>query len=122
MSDELKQVEDAFFGAMQRNDPDTMETMMAEDCVYFHSFGSRDTKESYLQAVRDRKFDYQTVKAEQHSIARRGDVAVVTGTMVGEVIAGGETRRLNNVRSSVWAKENGNWKLVLFHPTPRLDP
>jgi uncharacterized protein (TIGR02246 family) len=121
MSEEIKEIEAAFFGAMQANDPDTMETLMAEDCIYIHSFGSKDTKQSYLRAVRDRKFDYRTVNAEQETIVMRGDVAVVTGTMIGEVIAGGEKRRLNNVRSSVWAKQGGDWKLVLFQPTPRLD-
>lgn len=121
MPNDLKEIETAFYGAMQRGDAEAMADLMAEDCLYIHSFGTRDTKASYLDRVRDGFFVYHRVDTTQDRIILRGDVAIVTGTMTGVVTAGGIERRLNNVRTSVWAKEGGGWKLALFQPTPWLD-
>ena len=121
MSDELREIETAFYGAMQRGDADAMAQLMADDCTYIHSFGSRDTRDSYIERVRSGFFVYQRVDFTQDKIVMRGDVAIIVGTMTGMVTAGGVERRLNNVRPSVWSKEGGGWKLVLFQPTPWLD-
>lgn len=121
MQNELKRIETAFYSAMQSGDADAMAELMAEDCVYIHSFGTRDSKTSYLERVRKGFFVYQRVDVTQDKIIARGDVAIVVGMMTGVVTAGGVERRLNNVRSSVWSREDGSWKLVLFQPTPWLD-
>lgn len=121
MPHEIEEIETAFYGAMQRGDADAMAGLMADDCVYIHSFGSRDDKACYLDRVRDGFFVYRRVEATRDRIVIRGDVAIVLGTMTGVVTAGGVERRLNNVRSSVWVREDGGWKLSLFQPTPWLD-
>lgn len=121
MSDEIKSRDTAFFAAMQRCDAEAMGPMMAEDCVYLHSFGTRDGKESYLAKVRSGALVYTRVEVTQDTILRRGDVAVVVGSMSGSVTAGGVDRRLMNIRSTVWSREGGRWQLVLFQPTPWLD-
>lgn len=121
MSDDLKGIESAFYGAMQRGDASAMAELMAEDCIYIHSFGTRDSKASYLDRVRNGFFVYHRVEVSQDRIVMRGNVAIVVGTMTGVVTAGGVERRLNNIRTSVWAQEAGGWRLVLFQPTPWLD-
>jgi ketosteroid isomerase-like protein len=121
MTEDVARIDAAFFEAMQCCDADSMGALMAEDCVYIHSFGTRDSKPSYLEKVRGGFFVYHRVDVTRERIITRGDVAVVVGTMSGTVTAGGVDRRLNNVRSSVWAREGDGWKLVLFQPTPWLD-
>ncbi len=59
MSEELREIETAFYGAMQRGDADAMAQLMADDCTYIHSFGSRDTRDSYIERVRAGFFVYR---------------------------------------------------------------
>lgn len=117
MTTEVSNVDAAFYEAMQRCDADAMGALMADDCIYIHSFGTRDTRSGYLDKVRDGFLVYHKVDATRDKIIMRGDVAIIVGT----VTAGGVDRRLNNVRTSVWAKDGNGWKLVLFQPTPWLD-
>lgn len=122
MLDTIKAADTAFFAAMQACDAEAMAPMMAPDCVYLHSFGTRDTKDSYLDKVRTGGLVYHRVEVTQDTVLVRGDVATVVGTMSGTVTAGGVDRRLMNIRSSVWARgDDGAWQLVLFQPTPWLD-
>jgi uncharacterized protein (TIGR02246 family) len=121
MTTNLKAVETAFYAAMQSNDAEAMGRLMAPDCVYIHSFGNRDSKDTYLDRVRNGFFVYHRIDFTQDRILERGDVVIIVGTMSGTVTAGGVERRLNNVRTSVWSREKDRWKLALFQPTPWLD-
>ncbi|MCF7646576.1 nuclear transport factor 2 family protein [Bacillus subtilis] len=121
MTAEIKTIEASFYAAMQRGDADAMADMMADNCTYFHSFGARDTKNSYLERVRNGFFIYHRVEAKQHDIIIRGDTAIVIGTMKGQITAGGTDRELNNIRTSIWIRDDHKWKLLLFQPTPWLD-
>lgn len=121
MIDEIKALDTAFFAAMERCDAEAMAPMMADDCSYLHSFGTRDSKESYLAKVRSGVLRYHRVAVTQDDVLLRGEVAMIVGTMIGTVTAGGTDRRLMNLRSTIWARDNGRWQLVLFQPTPWLD-
>lgn len=121
MSEDFGSLEASFYDAMQRNDATALGQLMDDECIYLHSFGSRDSKASYLEKVRAGHFVYRDIKFTQDKILRRGDVAIIIGTMSGVVTANGFERVLNNVRTSVWVKGAVDWQLLSFQPTPWLD-
>ncbi len=121
MSVDFRALEDAFYGAMQRNDFASMEKMIDEECVYVHSFGARDDKASYLEKVKAGLIIYKKVNFTQDKIFHRGSVAVIIGTMTGVVNTNGLDRALNNARTSVWVESEHGWRLLAFQPTPLLD-
>lgn len=118
---EIFAVERRFYGAMEAADANTLDSLMAPQCLYFHSFGSQDSKSSYLQKVRAGHFRYRDLQFTQQSVMRRGNVAIVAGTLSGMVSSDGLQRRLDNVRISVWERAEARWQLLTFQPTPRLD-
>lgn len=120
-ADDFFEVEQRFYAAMQASDADALEAMMSDECVYIHSFGSQDSKASYLKKLRDGHFTYRGIEFTQQHVLRRGPVTVVVGTMTGIVSVQGMVRKLNNVRTSVWERVAGDWKLLAFQPTPWLD-
>lgn len=117
---DLIEAEAAFYAAMRRGDADAMAPFMAEDCVYIHSRGNRDSKQSYLDRVRSGYFVYGSVDVTQEEVVIRGDVVMIIGTMTGVVTAGGAERVLDNIRSSVWVRNGTGWQLALFQATPWL--
>lgn len=121
MVDELKAVEARFYSALLNRDVEIIADMMADDCTYFHSFGARDTRSSYLERLERGFFLYHELDVTQDKIIQRGDTAIIIGTMKGLVTAADTRCQLNNIRTSIWIKENDAWKLLLFQPTPWLE-
>jgi ketosteroid isomerase-like protein len=113
----IRALEDRRYRAMTDADVATLEELLSDDLVYGHSDASRDTKQSYLDKIAGGYFDYGPLSHPEAGIVVHGDVAVVTGDMVGEVRILGQTRVLNSSALAVWAREDGRWALLAFQPT-----
>jgi ketosteroid isomerase-like protein len=107
------------YQAMTDADIATLDELLSADLVYTHSDATSDSKQSYLDRLANRYFDYGPIAHPEHSIVVRGDCAIVIADMRGEVrVEGGPTPRVLNSRSlAVWVRENGNWALLAFQPT-----
>jgi ketosteroid isomerase-like protein len=117
ITEAIRALEDRRYRAMTDADVATLEELLSDDLVYGHSDASRDTKKSYLDKVAGGYFDYGPLSHPEAGIVVHGDVAVVTGDMVGEVRILGQTRVLNSSALAVWAREDGRWVLLAFQPT-----
>ena len=117
ITEAIRALEDRRYRAMTDADVATLEELLSDDLVYGHSDASRDTKKSYLDKVAGGNFDYGPLSHPEAGIVVHGDVAVVTGDMVGEVRILGQTRVLNSSALAVWAREDGRWVLLAFQPT-----
>lgn len=123
LSETIAGLEAARYDAMVRRDRATLEGMFDEDLVYTHSFGDRDSKESYLDRLSAGFFDYQEIGHDLERIILRGDSATVTGVMRARAIVGGEARTLHNTYTAVWVRSAGQeWRMVAFQPTPIRRP
>ena len=119
VTEEITALEEKRFRLMLVKDADTLEELLDEALVYTHSFGDRDTRESYLQKFREDFFDYHRIDHRIDGIVTRGNAAIVTGFMSAQVTVGGQQRTIENVYTAVWGREVGMpWQLVAFQPTP----
>jgi ketosteroid isomerase-like protein len=115
---EIARLEDARYAAMIKGDVEALGALLADDLVYAHSFGDRDSKESYVAKVKSGNITYSEISHPIERIIARGDMAIVAGRMIATAMVGGEVRRLNNSCLAVWARREGRWELVAYQPTP----
>jgi ketosteroid isomerase-like protein len=105
------------YQAMTDADIGTLEELFSANLVYTHSDASSDSKQSYLDRLASRHFDYGPIEHPEHSIVVHGDCAIVIGDMRGEVQIAGQARVLNSRSLAVWVRENDDWVLLAYQPT-----
>jgi hypothetical protein len=118
VAQEITKLEDARYAAMIKGDVEALDALLADELIYAHSFGDRDTKESYLAKVRSGNITYGDIAHPVESVVVLDNVVIVAGGMSTIATVGGEKRRLNNSCLAVWRKKAGRWGLVAYQPTP----
>jgi ketosteroid isomerase-like protein len=114
---QISVLEDRRYQAVTAGDVAALDGLFAADLVYTHSDASADSKQSYLEKLASGYFKYGPISHPEHSVAVRGDCALVFGDMRGEVQIGGQVRVLNSRSLAVWVREHGSWVLIAFQPT-----
>jgi len=115
----IRALEEKRFQAMRDADIATLDALLSDRLLYTHSNASVDTKESYLDKVKSKYFDYLEIDSIEDSIVAAGDVVFVFGRMTGRVLMERTVeRRLNNRTLGAWAREGGAWRFIAFQPTP----
>jgi hypothetical protein len=117
--DTIRALEDERYAAMLAADVGKLEGLLSDRLVYTHSTGGRDTKASYLDAVRNKLVVYDSLDHPVDQVIVAGGAAVVIGAMNARLHLRGEPRELRNNASAVWADEDGTWRLIAFQGTPQ---
>ncbi len=118
MSDEILELETRRYAAMQAGDVAALRDLLADDLVYTHSFGDRDSKTSYLDKVAAGVFRYGEIRRSEEQVLIHGDSATVVGRMGADVHVAGTLRRLDNRFLAIWVKQGGRWQFLAYQPTP----
>ena len=122
MSNDIKATitahEDRRYKAMIDKDIAALQALLGDALVYTHSNAAADSKASYIEGVRSKKFDYRSAERMDVVIDVYGDTAVVTGRAKMEAVVAGAPRTLNNRFLNVWAKGPHGWQMVAWQSTP----
>src|SRR5262245_5911697 len=118
ITEEIHPLEDRRYAAMLAGDVEALDTLLDDDLVYTHSSGTADTKQSYLAGVRDKIWEYLTVRREDERITVRGDTALVHSRLVIDIRVRGAERPLDNRALAVWVRAGGTWRLLALHSPP----
>ena len=116
--DTIRLLESRRYTAMCEADAKTLEELLADSLVYTHSYGGADSKASYLDGIRSKKWIYQAVELPIEDIQVHGDCAVVTGQVRIELLSGGQPKKLNSRFTNVWVKGRQGWQMVAWQSTP----
>ena len=116
--DELRKLEDRRYKAMCDADPTALDELLADSLVYTHSYGGADSKASYLDGIRSKKWLYRKIERPREDIQIHGDCAVVTGKVKIELISDGKPKTLNSAYTNVWIKGAKGWQMVAWQSTP----
>ena len=114
----IRDLEDRRYKAMCEADAAALETLLADTMVYTHSYGGADSKASYLDGIRSKKWKYQKIERPKENIQLFGDCAVVTGQVKIELLADGKPKTLNSAYTNVWIKGAKGWQMVAWQSTP----
>jgi len=116
--DTLRKLEDQRFKAMVDADAATLDKLLADSLVYTHSYGGSDSKSSYLDGIRAKKWQYRKIERPKEDIQIHGDCAVVTGQVRIELLSEGKPKTLNSAYTNVWIKGPKAWQRLAWQSTP----
>jgi ketosteroid isomerase-like protein len=110
----VKQQELARLQAMEKNDFDALERLLAGDLVYVHSSGTVDDKTKFLDALRSGRSRYVRIVPEVTNVRVFGDIAVINGR--GKFLVHTQDQKLDLSLSylDVWAKRDGRWQMIAW--------
>lgn len=114
----LRQLEDQRYKAMCEADVATLDRLLADSLVYTHSYGGADSKASYLDGVRAKRWQYRKIERPIEDIQVHGDCAVITGRVRIELVADGSPKTLHSRFTNVWVRRGGTWQMVAWQSTP----
>jgi ketosteroid isomerase-like protein len=114
----IRLLESRRYRAMCEADVATLEELLADSLVYTHSYGGADSKASYLDGIRSKKWVYQVVERPIEDIQVHGDCAVVTGQVRIELLSSGQPKKLNSRFTNVWVKGRQGWQMLAWQSTP----
>ena len=116
--DELRKLEDRRYKAMCDADAKALDELLADSLVYTHSYGGADSKASYLDGIRSKKWLYRKIERPREDIQLHGDCAVITGQARIELLSDGKPKTLNSAYTNVWIKGAKGWQMVAWQSTP----
>ncbi len=115
---QISELSDQLVQAQLKADTGFFEKNYADDATIVHGNGKLFTKAEEIADLKSGSLKYESVDVRETKVHVFGDTAVVafllsfTGTLSGKPFSGVELRR-----TVVWAKQNGNWKIVLYQVT-----
>lgn len=117
-ADEAMKAETARYAAQTSNDFAAMEKLFGNDLTYNHSSAASDDKAKYIDAMRSGRTKYRTMKPNADLKTRTyGCIAIITGTAVYEVTAGGQDRTVPLRFTAIWAKRASGVEFVSWQST-----
>src|SRR3989442_3566890 len=112
-ADEAMKAELARYAAQTANDFAAMEKLFGNDLTYNHSSSASDDKAKYIDAMRSGRTKYRKMTPNSDVTTRTyGCLAIITGTAVYEVTAGGQDRTLPLRFTAIWAQQPGRLQFV----------
>ncbi len=108
----------ALYRAMLAHDIAALAALSSDDVVYIHSTGLAETKQQFLDGVRDGLYEYERVVPETQRIVVNGDMAMVYAIL--DFVGGPRgvphppTRLITTL---VWTRQGGTWRMILRQAT-----
>src|SRR5262249_24211198 len=117
-AEEAVTAEMARYAAQTTNDFAAMEKLFGNDLTYNHSSAGTDNKSSYIDNMRSGRTRYRKMTPNTDVKTRTyGCIAIITGTAVYEVTAGGQDRTVPLRFTAVWAKRASGPEFVSWQST-----
>lgn len=103
-----------FEAQVAKNFP-VLEKVLADDLVYTHSNGNTDSKQSYIQAIKDGKSSYLNVDVKEQKVRLYGNMAIINGLAdVKTSAADGKVNDMKLKYTDAYVKRNGQWQMVTW--------
>jgi ketosteroid isomerase-like protein len=104
--------ERVLYRAMIAQDLTALDAILADDAVYIHSTAVAESKQGYLDGVRDGLYEYGSIDSYDVSVRYCGEVAIQTGTVRMSVSAREQPKTpIALLFTLVWKREQQGWRL-----------
>lgn len=98
--------------AMIDGNKTALENIASDALSYGHSSGKIQSKAEFVEAIASGQSDFVTINLTDQTIAVKDQTAIVRHKFSAQTNDGGKPGNVNLGIMLVWAKENGNWKLL----------
>src|SRR5262245_66654216 len=117
-ADEAMKAEHARYTAQTTNDFGAMDRLFGDDLTYNHSSAATDSKATYIDSMRSGRVKYRKMTPNGDVTTRTyGCIAIITGTAVYEVTAGGQDRTVPLRFTAIWASRSAGPQFVSWQST-----
>lgn len=107
-------VEKQRFDAQVKKDYAVLDQVLADDLIYTHSHGGTDTKQSYIQSIRDGKQRYDAIDMEEQNVRIYGSTAVINGICMVKAMSNGQTINTHLKYTDVYVRKGNLWQMVAW--------
>ncbi len=115
--DEVVAAEDARYAAQTHDDFAALDAMFADDLVYIHSSSLVDSKQSYIDSLRNGSVKYVTMKRSDVRVRLFGCVATMTALGNFDVRLNDKPLSVEVRFHSVWARRDGKLQFISWQAT-----
>lgn len=91
-----------------------LDQVLGNDLVYTHSNGNTDSKESYIQSIRDGKSKYDAINVEEQKVRVYGSTAIINGICMIKAMSNGETINTHLKYTDVYVRKGKQWQMVAW--------
>jgi hypothetical protein len=102
------------FSAQVSKDYAVLDQVLANDLIYTHSNGNSDSKQSYIQSIRDGKSKYDAIDVEELNVRVYGKTAVINGVCMVKAMNNGETINTHLRYTDVYVRNGKQWQMVAW--------
>jgi len=102
-------------------DMESLKTLYAEDLIYIHASGVKDTRDSLMTKVRDGPTRYRDLRREETHVRIYADTGVLNGRFAADVIMDGVDRTFLASFMSIWIRSGSGWVMVAWQATMDAD-
>ncbi|WP_020602462.1 nuclear transport factor 2 family protein [Spirosoma spitsbergense] len=102
------------FEAQVKKDYAMLDRVLADDLVYNHSNGNTDTKQSYIQSIRDGKSKYDSIESQEQEVRVYGNTAIINGKCLIKATNNGETINTTLKYTDVYIRKGNQWQMVTW--------
>jgi Domain of unknown function (DUF4440) len=120
-AEEAIRAEESRYAAQMANDFAALERLIGDDLEYIHSSTVRDTKRSFIEALRSGTVQYRRMRRGEVKVRTYACIAIISGGASFDVTVKGEDRTLDVLFHSVWAKRGAGMQFISWQAT-RLPP
>jgi ketosteroid isomerase-like protein len=115
---ELQQLGNEMVAAFERNDAAALDRIFADDFMGTNDQGQLYDKAALLGLIKSGAFKYESVKVDDLKLQIFGNSAVANGRVSVKLQANGKPQENVNRNTVMWAKRQGQWRIVAVQGTP----
>jgi len=114
---EIMALEQRRRSAMTSADVTTLSGLFANELAWIHATARLDTKDGLLGSIASGKTKYLSIECSEETVRFYGEIAIVSGLANINAEIAGEQRAIQNRFTIVWARVDGEWKVVNWQST-----
>ena len=103
--------------ALVKQDVPALKALYADDLVYVHSGGNRETKAEFIRRVETGGLKYESLELVDPNVRVYGNVAVVNGMFDVRVMSDGSPINTRVVYIHVYTRQADAWRMVAHQTT-----
>ena len=119
VEDQIKDAEKAWSTAVSKNDFATLDKVLSNDLMYVHSNGEADSKQLFLDNLKNKVRTYHAVTYDSMTVKVSGNVALLSAKGGLDVTTRGTRAQVKVAFLHTFVKKGSQWQL-LGHQSARL--
>jgi hypothetical protein len=103
--------------ALLASDTDTLDALFTDDVIYLHSTGVIDSKQVYLDGLKQGKTKYLQIDYQPAEYRVFNGFALILGKVVMQLLIEGATKEVRALIISTWRFEDNRWRMMSWQAT-----